>query len=134
MPYIMENKLTFFTLSASFLLLGIIVVTAPIILDKSEIATFETTSNIIFRYGIAGAKHINELNTFKAVFTKDVVNKAPVKTRLDLTQFELDTIYQKMGEIDFFAYPKSFKPKPEGNIAVDVSPVSIYYLEYRDEN
>lgn len=129
----MENKLTFLTISASFLLLGIIIVTAPMIQDKSEIATFATTSNIIFRYGIAGAKHMNELNSFKGIFTKDMVNKAPIKTKLDLTQLELDTIYQKMVEIDFFAYPRSFQPKPEGDVIGDVTPVSIYYLEYKDE-
>jgi hypothetical protein len=53
--------------------------------DKSEITTFATTSNIIFRYEIPGEKNLNELNTIKGIFTKDMVNKAPVKTRLDLT-------------------------------------------------
>jgi hypothetical protein len=129
----MENKLTFLTISASFLLLGIIIVIVPMIQDKSEIETFTTTSNIIFRYGVGGAKNLNELNTFKGIFTKDMVNKAPLKTRLDLTQYELDTIYQKMVEIDFFTYPRSFQPKPEGNVSVDVTPVYIYYLEYNDE-
>jgi len=128
----MGDKLTFLTISTTFLTLGIIIVTAPMIQDKSEIATFATTSNIIFRYGISGAKHMNELNTFKGIFIKDMVNKDPVKTKLDLTQAELDTIYRKMVDIDFFSYPRGFQPKLEGDVIGEVTPFSIYYLEYRD--
>ena len=128
----MEDKLPFLVISTTFLILGIIIVTAPIIKDKSEIATFATTSNIIFRYGISGAKHMNELNTFKGIFTKDMVNKDPIKTKLDFTQEEMDTIYKKMIDSEFFSYPRGFQPKLEGDVIGEVTPFSIYYLEYRD--
>ena len=128
----MEYKLPFLVISTTFLILGIIIVTAPMIQDKSEVETFATTSNIIFRYGISGAKHMNELNTFKGIFIKDMVNKDPVKTKLDLTQAELDTVYRKMVDIDFFSYPRGFQPKLEGDVIGEVEPFSILYLEYRD--
>ena len=83
----------------SALLLILITLTAPMIQDKPEITTYSTTSNIIFRYGTSGemhsneldtfTKHSNELDTFKGIFTKDMVNKDPVTTKLDLTQDEL---------------------------------------------
>jgi hypothetical protein len=60
------------------------------------------------------------------------VNKDPVKTELDLTQYELDRIYQKMIDIEFFSYPRGFHPKLEGDVIGEVTPFSIYYLEYRD--
>jgi len=71
----MAVKLSFLTISAAFLLLGIIMVSALSIQNKSGIVT---SSNIIFRYGVSGAEHMNELNTFKGVFIKDMVNKDPL--------------------------------------------------------
>lgn len=125
----MDNRLSFLTISAAFLLLGIILVSTPLIQEESEIAT---SSNIIFRYGISGAKHLNELNTFKGIFTKDMVNKEPVLTKLDFTQKEIDTIYDKMVDIDFFSYPRAFHPKLEGDVIGELTPFAIFYLEYRD--
>jgi hypothetical protein len=129
----MEDKFIIFTLSTTFLILGFIIINASMIQPESELVTYATTSNLIFRYGISGAKHMNELNTFKGIFTKDMVNKDPVKTKLDLTQYELDTIYQKMADIDFFSYPRGFQPKLEGDVIGEVTPFSIYYLEYKDK-
>ncbi len=119
------------TLSA--LLLVMVTVTALLIQDKSEIIIEETTSNIIFRYGIVGGKNPNELDTVKGIFQKDMVNKGPAWTKMDLTQDELDTIYQKMVDIDFFSYPQVFQPKLEGEVIGEVSPFSTYYLEYKDD-
>jgi hypothetical protein len=117
----------------SALMLVVITVIAPMIQDKSETTIEETTSNIIFRFGVLGGKHPNELDTIRGYFQKDMVNKDPITTKLDLTQDELDTIYQKMVEIGFFSYPKDFQPKLEGEVIGEVSPVSIYYLEYKDD-
>jgi len=44
----MEDKFPFLVISTTFLILGIIIVTAPLIQEKIEIATLATTSNIIF--------------------------------------------------------------------------------------
>ncbi len=76
---------------------------------------------------------MNELNTFKGIFTKNMVNKDPITTKLDLTQEELDTVYRKMVDVDFFSYPRFFNPKLEGDIIGESTPFSIYYLEYKDE-
>jgi len=117
----------------SALLLVVIIVLSPKSQDSVEIVIEETTSNIIFRYGSSHGKHPNELNTFKGIFTKDMVNKDPVTTKLDLTQDELDTIYQKMVDIDFFSYPNWFHPKIEGDIHSTQTPFTGYYLEYHNE-
>ena len=127
----------------SALLLILITLTAPMIQDKPEITTYSTTSNIIFRYGTSGemhsneldtfTKHSNELDTFKGIFTKDMVNKDPVTTKLDLTQDELEAIYQKMVDIDFFSYPKIYYPKEEGSVIGSTEPFLTYYLEYLNE-
>ena len=117
----------------SALLLTVIIVTAPIIQEIYEIKMEETTSNIIFRYGVSGAMHSNELDTFKGIFTQDMVNKDPVTTKLDLTQDELEAIYQKMVDIDFFPYPKIYYPKEEGSVIGSTEPFLTYYLEYLNE-
>ncbi len=117
----------------SALLLVMITITTLLIQDKSEITIEETTSNILFRYGVSGGKHPNELDTVKGIFQKDMVNKDPAWTKMDLTQDELDTIYQKMVDIDFFSYPKVFQPKLEGEVIGELGVVSTYYLEYKDD-
>jgi hypothetical protein len=60
-----------------------------------------------------------------------MVSKAPVSTRLDLTQEEMDTIYEKMVDIKFFSYPEAFQPKLSDFIT-ESTPFMVYYLEYRD--
>ena len=62
--------------------------------------------NLIFKYGV-GAK--NELNTFNGTYTKDMVMDPSITVNLSLSKEELDRIYQKMVEIDFFDYPDEFK-------------------------
>jgi len=118
----------------SALLLVVIIVLSPKSQDSVEIVIEETTSNIIFRYGSSHGKHPNELDTFKGIFTKDMVNKDPVTTKLDLTQEEMDTIHRMMVEIDFFSYPKAFHPKLEGDIHSTQTPFTVYYIEYHDES
>ena len=117
----------------SAVVLFTILLGSPKIEDQTEIPLVTTTSNIIFRYGVSGGKHPNKLDTIKGYFQKDMVNKDPAWTKMDLTQDELDTIYQKMVDIDFFSYPKGFQPKMEGEAIGDVTPFSVYYLEYKDE-
>ena len=101
--------------------------------DQSETTIDTMESNIIFRYGVSGGKHPNELDTIRGYFQKDMVNKEPAWTRMDLTQEEMDTIHRMMVEIDFFSYPKGFHPKLEGAVTGSSDPFSVYYLEYRNE-
>ena len=125
----MKDKLPLLTMTTSFILLGIILG----VTSMPRIETHTTTFNVIFRYGVSGAEHPNELNTLEGIFIKDMVNKEPVSTKLDLTQEEIDTIYNMMTEIDFFSYPKSFKPTIKGDIFGIQTPFMVYYLEYQDE-
>jgi len=102
-------------------------------ITSNESIIVETTSNIIFRYGTAGGKHPNELDTFEGIFIKDMVNKEPIQRTLDLTQEEMDTVYRKMVDIGFFSYPKSFQPTVEGDIVGRRTPFGVYYLKYYNE-
>ncbi len=65
----------------------------------------DSTFNLIFKYGV-DAKNI--LNTFEGTYTKDMIPDPPIATKLSLTREELDTIYKKMVDIDFFSYPDVF--------------------------
>jgi len=127
----MENKFIFVTISTTFLLGILVFVSAPKVPDATH-TTYETTSNFIFRYGTIGAKQLNELDTLSGIFIKDMVRKDPVRTSLDLSQEELDTIYQKMVDIDFFSFPRFYNPIL-GEIIGASTPFSIYYLEYINE-
>lgn len=94
--------------------------------DLSPSLSSADSFNIIFRYGV-GAK--NELNTLKGTYTKDMVNKPPITTKLQLTQEELDSIYLKALEIDLFNYPWTIRTMPKGDIIGQITPYSTYYLE-----
>ena len=127
----MENRFTFVTISLTFLLGILVFVSAPKIPDATHV-THDTTSNIIFRWGVPVGKQLNELDTLKGIFIKDMVNKDPVRTTLDLSQEELDTIYQKMVDIDFFSFPRFYNPILGEYIGAG-TPFSIFYLEYINE-
>ncbi len=82
--------------------------------------------NLIFKYGV-GAK--NELSTFEDTYTKDMVNEPSITVNLSLTEEELDRIYQKMVEIDFFAYPDKFSVSVSPGESVGmVTPYNSYYF------
>ena len=129
----MENRFTFVTISTSFLLGILVFVSAPKVPEATHV-TYDTTSNIIFRWGVSGAVNMNELDTVQGYFIKDMVNKAPVRTSLDLSQDELDAIFQKMVDMDFFSYPRGFNPTLEGEVIGVPSHFSNYYLEFRNES
>ena len=83
--------------------------------------------NLIFKYGV-GAK--NELNTFEGTYTKDMIMDPSITVKLPLSQEELDRIYQKMVEIDFFSYPdKFFVSVPPGEVVGMVTPHLSYYFK-----
>ena len=89
--------------------------------------TQEGDFNFIFKYGV-GAK--NEINTFHDTVTKDLINDPSITISLSLTEEEMDHIYQKMVEIDFFNYPDVFKVTvPEDELTQLVTPHSSYYFK-----
>lgn len=82
--------------------------------------------DVVLKYGV-GAK--NELNTIKGTYTKDMVNKPSITTRLCLTREELDSIYLKAMEIDIYNFSARMYVPPEGGVIGAVTPYSTYYLE-----
>lgn len=83
--------------------------------------------NLIFRYGV-GAK--NELNTSKGTYTKDMVTDPSITTNLSLPKEDLDIIYQKMLEINFFDYTDKFSVQaPLGESICEQTPANSYYFK-----
>jgi len=82
--------------------------------------------NLIFKYGVTAK---NELDTFKGTYTKDMVTDPSITIGLRLSEEEMNSIYQKMLEIDFFSYPEAFKATvPSGELTGMVTPFSSYYF------
>ena len=87
----------------------------------------EANFNLIFKYGVMAR---NELNTFQGTCTKDMVSDPSITVNLSLSKEELDRIYQKMVEIDFFDYPDEFSVSvPPGQSVGMVTPHSSYYFK-----
>jgi len=83
--------------------------------------------NLIFKYGV-GAK--NELNTLQGTYTKDMIFDPSITVNLSLSQEELDRIYNKMVEINFFGYPDEFSVSvsPEESVGM-LTPYCSYYFK-----
>ena len=95
--------------------------------DSNTHVSLEFEFNFIFKYGVTGR---NILDTYQGTFTKDMVTAPGITTDLTLTVEEMDSIYLKMVEIDFFHYPEEFKViVPEGELTGTVTPYSSYYFE-----
>jgi len=107
------------------LIAGLALIAAVIGLAGCAAPPAETSSfNLIFKYGVTAR---NELNTFDGTYTKDMVMDPSITVELSLTEAELDSIYQKMVEIDFFDYPDEFSvPVEEGGLVTMVTPYSSY--------
>ncbi len=87
----------------------------------------EPRFNLLFKYGVMAR---NELNTFNGTYTKDMVSDPPITVNLSLSKEELDRIYQKMVEIDFFDYPEDFVVSvlPGESVGM-ITPHSSYYFK-----
>lgn len=93
----------------------------------------EYNFNLIFKYGVNA---MNELDTFQGTYTKDMVADPSITVPLSLSEEELDRIYQKMVEIDFFNYPDKFSVYvPPGEPVGIVTPYASYYfkVEYNSQ-
>ena len=93
----------------------------------------ESNFNLIFKYGV-GAKNI--LDTFQGTYTKDMVMDPSITVELSLSEEEMDRIYQKMVEIDFFNYPDKFSVSvpPSESFGI-LTPYPSYYfkVEYNSQ-
>ncbi len=89
----------------------------------------DSNFNLIFRYGVRAR---NELNTFNGTYTKDMVMDPSITVNLSLSKEDLDSIYQKMVEIDFFDYPEKFSvPIPPDGMVYMVTPFNSYYFKVK---
>ncbi len=79
--------------------------------------------NLVFEYGVM-LKNI--LNTFDCSYQKDLVLDPPITINLLLDGNEIDSIFRKMQEVNFFNYPDTFFVDSD-TIAV-FTPSSKYYF------
>jgi YVTN family beta-propeller protein len=73
-----------------------------ICINKSSSSQFK----MIFKDGYDDTGDI--LDTFNGTYTRDMISCTDVTVDLTLTPEELNTIYQKMNDINFFNYPDNF--------------------------
>lgn len=95
-------------------------------LVKQQAQSNEFTFNFIFKYGFEAR---NILNTFEGTYTKDMVMDPPITTKLSLTKEELNTINNKMVEIDFFSYPDVFTVPVKDDYVFMITPYENYYFK-----
>jgi len=116
----MDHRFSIGVISAACLL-GL-----AIIFQSFWLPCTDSDFNLIFKYGV-GAKNV--LNTFTGTYTRDMVRGPPVIVKFCLSEEDLNRIYQKMVEIDFFAYPTSFSARSPGNVIGEMTPFSTYYFK-----
>jgi hypothetical protein len=81
--------------------------------------------NFVFKYGVSGK---NTFDTFAGTFTKDMGPDAPITIELKLSSEEMDSVYQKMVEIDFFNYPDKFSVSIPDAQKTEVAPYPTYFF------
>ncbi len=116
------------------ILLGILVLCCFVV-SCTNTATAQQTGNItssnasfnfVFKYGVSGG---NTLDTFKGTYTRDMILDPAVTINMVLTPAEMDSIYQKMVEIDFFNYPDKFSGHVADNeTKTEVAPYPSYFF------
>ena len=74
--------------------------------NPKDILRHPNTFNFIFKYGVTSR---NVLNTFEGTFTRDGICDPDTTIAFPLTDSEMDLIYTKMMEINFFEYPDTLK-------------------------
>jgi hypothetical protein len=111
----------------ALLLFVITVLLIPITACGSS-ATAQTSNNFnfIFKYGVSGG---NTLDTFQGTYIRDLILDPAITINLVLTAEEMDSIYQKMLEIDFFNYPDKFSVNVADNeTKTEVAPYPTYFF------
>ncbi len=103
----------------------------PSIPSIPPITPGESNFDLIFEYGV-GAK--NKLDTFKETYTKDMVVDPSITMDLYLSKNELDRIYQKMVEINFFDYHDNFSVSVSPGEAWMLTPYSSYYFKVKHDS
>lgn len=104
---------------------------APSIPSTPPITPSESNFNLIFAYGVEAK---NKLDTFKGIYTRDMVVDPSITVNLYLSKNELDRIYQKMVEINFFDYPDNFSVSVPPEEAGTLTPYSSYYFRVKHDS
>lgn len=123
----MKRNGIYFLLIVSLLLSLIGCSNSTTAISSAPNTTREKNFNIIFKYGVFAG---NILDTFQNTFTKDMVEDSPITVALSLSQEDMDVIYQKMVEINFFDFPTDFNDRipPNQVTTTIVTPGDIYYF------
>jgi hypothetical protein len=91
----------------------------------------ESGFNFIFKYGVTAR---NTLDTFQGTFTKDMGLEAPITIAMVLSTDDMNSIRQKMTEIDLFSYPDKFSVTlPAGETETRAMPYPTYFFKITDE-
>ena len=74
-----------------------------------------------------GACFTNRMNTFTQRYTKDMVTAPAITVTVTLPPSEMERIYQKMVEIDFFDYPSTYKIPIGPNEPMVITSAAMHY-------
>ena len=108
---------------ALFVIAGCARATTPITPGTTTPADF----NLVFKYGITAR---NTLDTYEGTYTKDMIMDPSITIELRLSREDMDKIYQKMLQIDFFSYPDTFAiAVTPGESVSEVTPYSTYFFK-----
>jgi hypothetical protein len=88
-------------------------------------------------FGFIFRENGNTLDTFQGTYTKEMYGDPSVTVKMSLSKDDLDSIYKKMVEIDFFQYPRDLtqhpptSPGPTGISApfLVTNPSTTYYFK-----
>jgi hypothetical protein len=104
----------------------VILLIVPTLFACNDRPSAKAGFNFVFRYGVMAR---NELDTFLGKFTKDMVNEPSITINLRLTKAEMERVYQKMLDIDFFSYPETFTiTATPGEPNQVITPYNTYYF------
>lgn len=78
--------------------------------------------NFVLKYGIQAK---NQIDTFKSIYVKDMVNEDSKEINLKLSDKDMDEIYSIMKDIDILEYPDVFKPKSK----ISSKPYEEFYFK-----
>lgn len=91
--------------------------------EKQMPATMPKDFNFIFKYGV-GSKNI--IDTSIGQFTRDMAMDPSITTDLNLSEDEMNIIYQEMIKTNILSYPESFNT----NSNLHQTPYSTYSIKF----
>ncbi len=97
-----------------------------LVMQPQGLACPEPSLRLVFKYGVDGK---NVLDTYRGIYTKDMVVDPPKTVRMCLLEEDLERIYEKMVEIGFFdSYPGRLYERVEREVVGECTPYSTFYF------